>query len=607
MEYMLDGEELIGTLYKQNDVIFNQGEPGDSLYLIQSGTVSIYHDTKDHRSELCTLAKGDFIGEIALVNGMANRCTTAQVTDDARLIRVSKAALLRKIQADPDVALHLLRNLLSRLQQSRQRIHNLVADNDALQEVLQENCNEFFLNRHKLYSRLGRKCHLNGTDSLRFLLQPNQQIKIREILKNQIALITEGYAELCLTESGGTLPYSLAGPGDIVGNTSSLLENWNSDKIKAKTRLQIQSISYNDLVERMRAEPSFSRHLLESAISRLRFQNSALATPEKAASTVRKNSVFFAPDPVRKKLTIAIITLSTCSGCSSTWLEKDFLDELHEDYKIVYCPFIMDRKDIPAADIALVDGVVRLNEDLKRLEMARNRSRLLVAWGTCACLGGIPAMANRFEVEELIEETYGSAHDTLAYFLNGKAGVDHASTYQQKSLGLQRKARKINEFVRVDFSLPGCPPPLNMLQELLREMKGSESKKAKPVVCSECRKRKINGSVQSFRSFSHGQKNGKACMISQGTLCLGFMTRGGCNALCTKNNFPCWGCRGVSKQAHQAILKGDTYSEVLSKGLGKRTGTDENDLSCVLKTLRKLDYGLMNFGYEGGSKKQLEW
>jgi hypothetical protein len=46
---------------------------------------------------------------------------------------------------------------------------------------------------------------------------------------------------------------------------------------------------------------------------------------------------------------------------------------------------------------------------------------------------------------------------------------------------------------------------------------------------------------------------------------------------------------------------------VLSKGLGKRTGTDENDLSYVLKTLRKLDYGLMNFGYEGGSKKQLEW
>ena len=84
------------------------------------------------------------------------------------------------------------------------------------------------------------------------------------------------------------------------------------------------------------------------------------------------------------------------------------------------------------------------------------------------------------------------------------------------------------------------------------------------------------------------------------------MTRGGCDALCTKNNFPCWGCRGVSRKVSENILLGDTYRELLSKGLAKRIGGEENDLSRVLRTLRQLDYGLVNFEYENGSTKQQE-
>ena len=79
------------------------------------------------------------------------------------------------------------------------------------------------------------------------------------------------------------------------------------------------------------------------------------------------------------------------------------LDRITDKVKVRYCPMLMDQEQILETEIAVVDGAVRIREDEEKLIEVRRTSRILIAWGTCAVFGGVPALANGFELEELIE------------------------------------------------------------------------------------------------------------------------------------------------------------------------------------------------------------
>lgn len=131
----------------------------------------------------------------------------------------------------------------------------------------------------------------------------------------------------------------------------------------------------------------------------------------------------------------------------------------------------MDQEQILETDIAVVDGAVRTREDEEKLNEARRKSRFLVAWGTCAAFGGLPALANAFELEELIEETCGQTIDPYSYYLKGKISPAGRHDFGIEE-HLLRKVKKLSDVVRVDFYLPGCPPMTSLLKNLLQELQG---------------------------------------------------------------------------------------------------------------------------------------
>jgi F420-non-reducing hydrogenase small subunit len=210
-----------------------------------------------------------------------------------------------------------------------------------------------------------------------------------------------------------------------------------------------------------------------------------------------------APPLLKKKSLVktAIISLSTCGGCSAVLLEdQDELLHLLKKVNISYCPMLIDEGEIDDVEVALVDGIVRVKEDEEKLMEARHKSRYLIAWGTCAAFSGIPAYANRYELEELIEESYGSAKDPFAYYLSGTRGVDRM-TYQEqeKELQMLRRARKLDDFVRVDYYLPGCPPSVSILNQFISELRGDgQMSKPKPIVCAECSRKHLKDPVEYF-------------------------------------------------------------------------------------------------------------
>ncbi|MCS7264808.1 MAG: NADP oxidoreductase [Armatimonadetes bacterium] len=161
----------------------------------------------------------------------------------------------------------------------------------------------------------------------------------------------------------------------------------------------------------------------------------------------------------QRKMRLATVWLDGCSGCHMSFLDMDErLIELAEKVELVYSPFV-DAKDFPQdVDITLVEGSVSTEEDLHKIRLIRDRTKILVAFGDCAVTGNVPAMRNRFRLKDIMERVYSqnSTH-------KNDPPVDGIPA-------LLPKVRPIHEIVKVDVFLPGCPPKAEAIYFVLKEL-----------------------------------------------------------------------------------------------------------------------------------------
>lgn len=222
---------------------------------------------------------------------------------------------------------------------------------------------------------------------------------------------------------------------------------------------------------------------------------------------------------------IAIFSLTGCEGCSLAILElEDQLLDLLGAVEIVNFREGMTEKDWNI-DIGFVDGAVSTSEDEKEVRHFRDKCRILVAIGSCAALGGINTLKH-------YQGAAGEAEPPVAG--NGDVAEYRRYVYGERAEWFPTtKARPISDVVKVDYALPGCPMVkeefLSFVTSLLA---GRTFTLPDFAVCVECKKR------------------GNLCLYEKGIICLGPVTRAGCNAICPTFGSKCEGCRGiVSKEA----------------------------------------------------------
>jgi len=227
-------------------------------------------------------------------------------------------------------------------------------------------------------------------------------------------------------------------------------------------------------------------------------------------------------------LRVSIVSLTCCAGCVSSFLNAGnaLLDILSEDFDVVYSPTFIDLKEIPEVDLAIVEGGVRTKEDERLIREVRAKSKILVALGICATHGGITSLGNLSSLKTLLEKEYS--------FLESS-----------KLPELEDLMYPICSFVDVDFYIPGCPPmPMLIVHSLKSIVSGKSPVRHQSVVCTECHRKIVPAKLDRLYGIYEKDADPELCLVSQGFVCLGSVTREGCGAPCPRANFTCFGCRG---------------------------------------------------------------
>ena len=114
------------THFDNGQVLFHEGDDGDDMYIIQSGRVAIKKKVKDGDTTLAVLEKGDFFGEMAILERLP-RSASAEVVEEGDLIVISGEMFGDMIKANPEIAVRMLRKQSIRLRETNRQLESLMA------------------------------------------------------------------------------------------------------------------------------------------------------------------------------------------------------------------------------------------------------------------------------------------------------------------------------------------------------------------------------------------------------------------------------------------------------------------------------------------------
>ncbi len=273
--------------------------------------------------------------------------------------------------------------------------------------------------------------------------------------------------------------------------------------------------------------------------------------------------------------------LNACSGCEIAIVDMGMrLLTVLEKIEFVHIPVLMDHKyygqkgerkelEIPAADVGIISGSIRNEEHREIAREIRKKCNIVIALGTCATHGGIPALCNSYTTADTLKRYYSTET------------TDEVEEYPSQGLPpLLDYCYALDEEIEVDLYFPGCPPhPDLIFKGLSSLLEGGSVSLPEKSVCDMCpTKRMGKGSVKTLKRFLRTPEdmafdrplNEMRCFLEQGYLCLGPVTRAGCGGdgqvpRCISARVPCRGCNGPVKHDGNQML--DMLAALASNGI----------------------------------------
>lgn len=280
--------------------------------------------------------------------------------------------------------------------------------------------------------------------------------------------------------------------------------------------------------------------------------------------TVNGNKPF---DGAQDKPKFAMYWAASCGGCEIAVLNThEKILDIDANFDVVFWPVAMDAKykDVEALEdgsilLTLFNGGIRNDENENIARLLRRKSKLLVAFGSCACEGCIPGLANLSPVGEIVH----TAFHTLT--TDNPTEIYPRTTFDvpEGELHLPKLApvlRPLDQVVEVDYYMPGCPPEshqiaavIDLVIQVIRgeaelPPKGAVIGVGNSTVCDECPRARNVKLITAFKRIQDiAPVDPSLCILEQGVPCNGPATRSGCNARCPQAGAQCIGCYGPAE------------------------------------------------------------
>ena len=291
---------------------------------------------------------------------------------------------------------------------------------------------------------------------------------------------------------------------------------------------------------------------------------------------------------------VAFYWCASCGGCEETVVDlaEDILGVV-EKVDIVLWPVAMDfkYKDVEAMPdksifATLLNGAIRSSEQEEMAVMLRQKSQYLIAYGACAHLGGIPALANQFSREQILKFNYEDAPAVVNERKTRPQLVFEEQGRKPHLPELRHLVRTLDQVVDVDFYIPGCPPTPNLTKAAFDALLAGQLPPKGSVLapdialCDQCERKATKPTDIAFTEFKRPHQkllDPAQCFLAQGVVCMGPATRSGCGAQCTAGNMPCTGCFGPTSRVR------DQGAKILSSICSNIGPRDEAGIDKVLE------------------------
>jgi len=319
--------------------------------------------------------------------------------------------------------------------------------------------------------------------------------------------------------------------------------------------------------------------------------------------------------PKNGKIKLAIYWAAACGGCDVSLLDtNERILTIGDMADIVMWPIAADgkEKDIAAMGdqeitVSIINGAVRNSENEHMVKLLRQKSLLVISYGSCACFGGTPALANLVDGKDDILDYVYTKTPTTANFQE-QCGHKSAPIIPQNSYQapegeltlplLYDTVKSLDQVIDVDYSIPGCPPQQESIAVLLKALvdfvyngvalppKGTMIGVTTKTLCEECPRHKENRRITKICEPHEVDVDPELCLMDQGILCLGPATVGGCGAKCTRVGQPCRGCYGPTEVVQEQGASMFTAVASLFPVLEEDPTCSEDEIIDIMSTVK---------------------
>jgi F420-non-reducing hydrogenase small subunit len=286
-----------------------------------------------------------------------------------------------------------------------------------------------------------------------------------------------------------------------------------------------------------------------------------------------------------EKPKIALTWFASCGGCEEAVVDiAERILDLVNLVDIVYWPVALDFKvsdleAMPDGSItaSLINGGIRNSENKEIAELLRKKSKVIIAYGACSAWGGIPGLANLYDMDDVLSRAYLETPTTvneekvLPQTSVNVEGVELPETYPT--------LKPLDQVIDVDYYIPGCPPTADVTWTAIGALiaalqsgnfppKGAVIGASDKALCYECKLNETKPDKLQLKELKRPHQvmiDPEKCYLEQGLLCLGPVTRGGCSAegadkpLCVNAGMCCSGCFGPLDEVEDYGGKGATF------------------------------------------------